>query len=70
VLLEIFLTNVIIFNSDENKTTAFYLKGSFDPDKIRSLSEAKNFDAFALDVLQSYQSNVNTTINPSFNPGN
>lgn len=66
------LTDVIIFNSNNQKTTAFYLKGAFDPDKIRSLSEVKNFDTFTQDILQSYNSNMkmNTTINPSFNPNN
>ena len=64
------LTDVIIFNSNNLKTTAFYLKGSFDPDKIKVLSEAKNFDAFSQDLLQSYKSNSNMTISPSFNPNN
>lgn len=64
------LTDVIIFNSNNQKTTAFYLKGFFDPDKIKSLSEVKNFDAFSQDVLQSYKSNFSTITNPSFNPNN
>jgi len=64
------LTDVIVFSSNKARTTAFYLKGRFDPDKIKGLSDAKNFDSFSQDLLQSYQSNINTTINPSFNPNN
>ena len=64
------LTNVILFNCDEKEVTAFYLKGLFDPDKIKTLSEEKNFDALSLDLLQSYKSNMSTSLNPSFNPNN
>lgn len=64
------LTDVILFNCDEKEATAFYLKGSFDPDKIKTLSEAKNFDALSLDLLQSYKSNISPGFNPSFNPNN
>lgn len=64
------LTHVILFNCDEKEVTAFYLQGRFDPEKIKTLSEAKNFDALSLDLLQSYQSNLNPSLNPSFNPNN
>lgn len=64
------LTNVILFNCDEKEATAFYLEGRFDPDKIKTLSEAKNFDALATDLLQSYQSNISPGFSPSFNPNN
>lgn len=64
------LTHVILFNGDEKEITAFYLQGRFDPDKIKTLSEAKNFDALATDLLQSYQANLSPGFNPSFNPNN
>ncbi|AUC82205.1 DUF4252 domain-containing protein [Lacinutrix sp. Bg11-31] len=64
------LTDVILFNCDEKEATAFYLQGRFDPDKIKTLSEVKNFDALSLDLLQSYKSNMSPSLNPSFNPNN
>lgn len=62
------LTDVILFNCDEKEATAFYLQGRFDPEKIKTLSKAKNFDALSLDLLQSYKSNMSPSFNPSFNP--
>ncbi|WP_290696774.1 DUF4252 domain-containing protein [Lacinutrix sp.] len=64
------LTDVILFNIDEKEATAFYLQGRFDPDKIKTLSEAKTFDALSSDLLQSYKSNMSPSLNPSFNPNN
>ncbi|WP_299254694.1 DUF4252 domain-containing protein [uncultured Lacinutrix sp.] len=64
------LTDVILFNCDEKEVTAFYLKGIFDPDKIKTLSEASTFNALSLDLLQSYKSNMSPSLNPSFNPNN
>lgn len=64
------LTDVILFNCDEKEATAFYLQGRFDPDKIKTLSESKSFDALSLDLLQSYQSSMRPSLNPSFNPNN
>lgn len=60
------VTNVIIFNSNETETTAYYLQGNFDPDKIRSFADEKTFNIFSNDLIQSYQ----TQLNPSFNPNN
>jgi len=60
------LTDVILFNSKDNETSAFYLKGRFDPEKIKKLSTEANFDNFTNSLLQSYQTNLN----PSFNPNN
>jgi len=62
------LTDVILFNCDEKEAIAFYLQGRFDPEKIKTLSEAKTFDALSLDLLQSYNSNISPGLNPSFNP--
>ena len=64
------LTDVILFNCDEKEATAFYLQGRFDPEKIKTLSEAKTFNALSLDLLQSYKSNMSTSLNPGFNPNN
>ena len=60
------LSDVILFNSKGDTTTAFYLQGRFDPEKIKTLSKEENFDSFTSNLLQSYQSNLN----PSFNPNN
>lgn len=58
------VTDVIIFNSTENETTAYYLQGNFDPDKIKSFADEDTFNAFSSDLIQNYQTNLN----PSFNP--
>ncbi|SFD20418.1 DUF4252 domain-containing protein [Algibacter pectinivorans] len=60
------VTQAIIFNSTPTETTAYYLQGNFDPEKIKSFSDPETFNAFSTDLLQSY----NTNLNPSFNPIN
>ncbi|SFZ92213.1 protein of unknown function [Flaviramulus basaltis] len=60
------VTDAIIFNSNETETTAYYLQGNFDPEKIRSFADEDTFNTFSNSLLQSYQSNIN----PSFNPEN
>lgn len=45
----------IIFNSSLDKTTIFYLKGSFDPNKLRKFSETEQFDNLAEKLIQEYQ---------------
>ncbi|PWH83061.1 hypothetical protein DIS18_00460 [Algibacter marinivivus] len=60
------VTDVIIFNSTETETTAYYLQGNFDPEKIKSFADEDTFNAFSTDLMQSYQTNIN----PSFNPEN
>ena len=60
------VTDAIIFNSTEAETTAYYLQGNFDPDKIKSFADEDTFNTFSNDLMQSYQTNIN----PSFNPGN
>lgn len=64
------LTDIIFFNSKAKQTTAFYLKGQFNPEKIKNLSDVKNFDAFSQDLLQSYKANSSGAMTPSFNPNN
>ena len=58
------VTDAIIFNSSKNETTAYYLQGHFDPEKIKSFSDEGVFNQFSSSLMQSYQSNTN----PSFNP--
>jgi len=58
------LTHVILFKSAEKQTSAFYLEGNFDPEKVKTLSEPEKFDTITSQLLQGYQSNLN----PSFNP--
>ena len=60
------VTDVIIFNSTETETTAYYLQGNFDPEKIKSFADQDKFNAFSTDLMQTYQTNIN----PSFNPEN
>ena len=60
------VTDVIIFNSLETETYAFYLQGNFDPDKIKSFADEETFNSFSNDLIQAYQTNLN----PSFNPNN
>lgn len=63
-----FVTEAIVFNSKPEKTTVFYLKGQFDPDKIKAFSDDNTFDSFSEKLQQEYQMNLNPTLNPSFNP--
>ena len=44
----------IIFNSTLNKTSVFYLKGRFDPNQIRKLSETNQFENLSSKLLQQY----------------
>ncbi|TVZ55789.1 uncharacterized protein DUF4252 [Lutibacter sp. Hel_I_33_5] len=61
------VTQAIIFNSTLEKTTAFYLKGRFDPNRIKSLSETNQFENLSNKLIQNYQS---TPLIPGFNPNN
>jgi hypothetical protein len=60
------VTQAIIFNSTLAKTTIFYLKGQFDPNRIKELSETGQFEKLSNGLIQNYQ----TPIVPSFNPNN
>lgn len=64
------VTEAIVFDSKVDKTTVFYLKGQFDPDKIKAFSDEATFDDFAKKLQQDYQMNLNPALNPSFNPNN
>lgn len=64
------VTEAIVFDSKMDKTTVFYIKGQFDPEKIKSFSDDATFNDFSKKLQEEYQMNVNTTLNPSFNPNN
>ncbi|OSY88120.1 hypothetical protein WH52_08860 [Tenacibaculum holothuriorum] len=56
----------IVFNSTLTKTSAFYLKGNFDPNRIRELSETNQFEDLSNKLIQSYQ--MPSSVTPGFNP--
>jgi len=62
------VTEAVVFDSKPAKTTVFYIKGQFDPDKIKAFSDDAAFDEFSKKLQQEYKMNINTTLNPSFNP--
>jgi len=62
--LGVVLTDVILFNSKGSEVSAFYMKGRFDPEKIKTLSDEDTFNSFTNSLIQSYQADLN----PSFNP--
>ena len=49
------VTQAIIFNSTLEKTSVFYLKGRFDPNRIKELSESNQFENLSSKLLQNYQ---------------
>ena len=49
------VTQAIIFNSTLAKTTVFYLKGRFDPNRIKELSETNQFENLSSKLLQNYK---------------
>lgn len=57
----------IVFNSTLAKTSVFYLKGNFDPNRIKQLSETNQFETLSNKLLQNYQVPA-TGITPGFNP--
>lgn len=59
------VTKAIIFNSTLAKTSVFYLKGRFDPNKLKQLSETNQFEDLSNKLIQNYKM---TPITPSFNP--
>ena len=59
------VTQAIIFNSTLAKTTVFYLKGRFDPNRIKELSETNQFENLSSKLIQNYQKTPKT---PGFNP--
>lgn len=59
------VTQAIIFNSTLAKTSVFYLKGRFDPNKLKQLSETNQFENLSSKLIQNYQPKA---ITPGFNP--
>lgn len=62
------VTQAIIFNSTLSKTSAFYLKGRFDPNRLKQLSETNQFENLSSKLIQNYQKT--TPLTPGFNPNN
>ena len=58
------VTQAIIFNSTLAKTSVFYLKGRFDPNRIKELSETNQFENLSSKLLQNYKTDFTT---PGFN---
>ena len=58
------VTEAIVFDSKPEKTIVFYLKGKFDPDKIKVFSDDIVISEFSEKLQQQYTMNLN----PSFNP--
>lgn len=58
------VSQAIIFNSTLAKTTVFYLKGRFDPNKLKQLAESDDLNTIPSKLLQ------NNLLNPNFNPNN
>ena len=64
--LGVILTDVILFKSDETETSAFYLKGKFDPDKVKTLADEETFDNLSMQLKLL----APTSLTPGFNPNN
>lgn len=62
------VTQAIIFNSTLAKTSVFYLKGRFDPNQLKQLSEGNQFDNLSNKLIQNYQITPKTSKTPGFNP--
>ena len=58
------VTQAIIFNSTLAKTSVFYLKGRFDPNTLKQLSETNQFENLSNKLIQNYQTTPKT---PGFN---
>lgn len=52
------VTDFIIFNSTNKETTAFYLKGNFDPTQIKLLADETRYSEFTEQLIQAYQNNL------------
>jgi len=59
------VTDAIIFTSTENETTAYYLQGNLDPEKIKSFSNEETFNSFSKSLINSYQYQINPSIIPN-----
>ena len=64
------VTEAIVFDSKLEKTTIFYIKGQFDPNKIKAFSDDATFDDFSKNLQQQYQLNLNPLFTPPLNPNN
>lgn len=61
------VSEAIIFNTTLEKSSVFFLKGSFDPATLKKISETEQFDDLSGKLLQGNFLQNNT---PGFNPNN
>lgn len=61
------VTQAIIFNSTLAKTSVFYLKGRFDPNQIKKLSDENQFENLSNKLIQNYKISPSTKNTPGFN---
>ena len=58
------VTQAIIFNTTLATTSVFYVRGNFDPNKIREFSKTNQFEKLSNKLIQNYQK---TPLTPSSN---
>ncbi len=58
------VTQAIIFNTTLAKSSVFYLKGRFNPNQLKKLSETNQFENLSDKLIQNYQISPKT---PNFN---
>ena len=56
----VIVTDIIIFSSNKKVTSAYYLQGHFDANKIKSLANEDSVDSFTNDLFKSYEGKANT----------
>jgi len=61
------VSEAIIFNTALDKSSVFYLKGNFDPNTLKKISETDQFENLSGKLLQGNFMPNNT---PGFNPNN
>lgn len=56
------VTDVIIFYSNKKNTQAFYLKGLFDPNQLKTFSDRDQFSSFTDELIKAYQNQLGPSI--------
>ncbi|WP_288955007.1 DUF4252 domain-containing protein [uncultured Polaribacter sp.] len=59
------VSQAIIFNTTLAKSSVIYLKGNFDPNRLRHLTKTNQFENLSQKLIQNYQTSPKT---PGFNP--
>lgn len=55
------VTDIIIFNSTKEVTSAYYLQGHFDAGKVQSLIKEEGVDNLTKGLVKTYSDNLKTT---------